>query len=88
MFPFVFLALVYHALHHICRMYVCTNPEKERILATAITLCRTTALRLTHAWTDIKAGSGCTIVTCVQPQPDAGKQQHCHTVEILNNYTC
>jgi hypothetical protein len=88
MFPFVFLVLVYHALHHICQMYVWTNPEKEIILATAITLCKTTALSLTHVWTDIIAGSGCTTVTCVQPQPDAGKQQRCHTAEILNNYTC
>jgi hypothetical protein len=41
-------------------MYVCTNPENERILVTAITLCKTTALSVTHAWTDIRAGSGCT----------------------------
>ena len=62
--------------------------RKERILVRAIILCKTIALSLTNAWTDTIAGSGCTILTCVQPQPDAGTQQHCYTVVILNNYTC
>jgi len=41
-------------------MYVCANPDKERKLVKAVTLCKTTTLSLAHAWTDITAGSGCT----------------------------